>query len=79
VTDDGNKRRVTRSHKMNDMSSRSHAVLVVELARQRSADEPPVKTFLYLIDLAGSENAKDTGATGEALIGTVTAVDWLVA
>lgn len=68
IVDEGNKQRITRSHRMNEMSSRSHAVLIIEMMTKRLNEENPVIVQLYLIDLAGSENAKETGATGDALV-----------
>ncbi len=75
-----------RAHKMNDMSSRSHAVgavrmlpmrmphhhhqiFILDISFRRRGESSLVNTTLHLIDLAGSENAKDSGATGEALTG----------
>ena len=55
--------RATASTKMNDSSSRSHALLQISVAwvEQRG------KSFaqLNLVDLAGSEGMKKTGAEGE--------------
>ena len=53
---------------MNESSSRAHTVfkLIIE-SRQRgdSTDAPVRASFLNLIDLAGSENAKMTNSTGD--------------
>jgi len=64
---EGNKHRVTKAHKLNEMSSRSHAVFVLKL-QLKKMDELPLFPQLYMIDLAGSENAKETGATGQLLV-----------
>jgi hypothetical protein len=66
----GNERRATGGHKLNDASSRSHAVLTLTLEqRARPGAGVPselrlLRSKLSLVDLAGSERAKQTGATG---------------
>ena len=76
--------RATASTKMNDMSSRSHAVFLIiveqmstldleggeEQYRQRGeADAPKAVRVgkLNLVDLAGCERVRVTGATGKRL------------
>jgi hypothetical protein len=67
----GNSVRRTASTKMNDTSSRSHAVFTLTI--QQTVSEGPNaavtdKTSRFrLVDLAGSERANATGATGERL------------
>ena len=39
------------------------------LLKTQRATETPVQANLMLIDLAGSENAKETGVTGDDLVG----------
>jgi Kinesin motor domain/RhoGEF domain len=68
IAAEADQKRVVRSHKMNDLSSRSHAIFLVHLTTKRVDQQSTKKAVLYLIDLAGSENAKDTGASGDALI-----------
>eukprot|EP01006_Ploeotia_vitrea_P028014 TRINITY_DN60773_c0_g4_i1.p1 TRINITY_DN60773_c0_g4~~TRINITY_DN60773_c0_g4_i1.p1 ORF type:complete len:538 (-),score=323.69 TRINITY_DN60773_c0_g4_i1:49-1584(-) len=68
ILDDGNAKRVTRSHKMNEVSSRSHAVFLCNVEFRKRGEKATTKSTLYLVDLAGSENAKDTGATGDMLV-----------
>lgn len=68
---EGNKARATASTKMNDMSSRSHAVFTLVL-KQVHFDENNDTTQekisrIRLVDLAGSERANSSGATGERL------------
>jgi hypothetical protein len=66
----GNERRATGGHKLNEASSRSHAVLALTLEqRARPGAGVPselrlLRSKLALVDLAGSERAKQTGATG---------------
>lgn len=62
--DEGCKHRATASTNMNDQSSRSHALLIMQV----TWSEEKTKTFasLNLVDLAGSEGMKKTGATGKA-------------
>lgn len=67
----GNKARATASTKMNDASSRSHAVftLVVKQVHfdpDSDATEEKVSR-IRLVDLAGSERASTSGATGARL------------
>ena len=67
----GDTSRTTASTKMNDTSSRSHAVFTIIL-RQIHADVDTDETTertarIRLVDLAGSERAKATEATGQRL------------
>lgn len=50
---------------MNDQSSRSHALLIMQVTW--SQDKTKTFATLNLVDLAGSEGMKKTGATGKAL------------
>lgn len=63
----GIRSRVVASHKMNDVSSRSHCVLTLTVERSSSAGlAPGVRTAkLTLVDLAGSERQGLTGAVGQ--------------
>lgn len=75
----GNKNRVTASTKMNDASSRSHAVLMFKLKQTRFSDEDddggmesvgvPIEEMvstIKLVDLAGSERLLKTQVFGQA-------------
>jgi kinesin family protein 5 len=63
----GNQRRRVASTGMNDQSSRSHAVVLIEL-HQKDVEKGGAKTGkLYMVDLAGSEKVSKTGADGETL------------
>jgi len=70
--------RITASHRLNDVSSRSHAVFMVvveQLSGVGAPGEGQISTAaqqlrvakLNLVDLAGSERIKVTGATGQRL------------
>ncbi|XP_056391168.1 kinesin-like protein KIF22 isoform X2 [Hyla sarda] len=57
--------RTVASTKLNDRSSRSHAVLLIKM--QKNQQVPPFRQLtgkLYLIDLAGSEDNRRTGNQG---------------
>lgn len=67
----GDVSRTTASTKMNDTSSRSHAVFTITLKQihhDLSTDETTERTArIRLVDLAGSERAKSTENTGQRL------------
>ncbi|KAI8917024.1 P-loop containing nucleoside triphosphate hydrolase protein [Powellomyces hirtus] len=71
----GARRRTVGETNMNDVSSRSHAVLTLtieQIQRRRGGSAPAdigsrKRSKIHLVDLAGSERAKDTGATGTRL------------
>ncbi|GAD99944.1 kinesin family protein [Paecilomyces variotii No. 5] len=67
----GDTSRTTASTKMNDTSSRSHAVFTITLKQIHhdiNTDETTERTArIRLVDLAGSERAKSTEATGQRL------------
>lgn len=68
LIDLGNKSRTTASTRMNETSSRSHAVFTIILT-QRTMDleaslESEKVSKISLVDLAGSERADSTGAEG---------------
>ncbi|KAL3472876.1 P-loop containing nucleoside triphosphate hydrolase protein [Aspergillus californicus] len=67
----GDMSRTVASTKMNDTSSRSHAVFTITLKQihhDLSTDETTERTArIRLVDLAGSERAKSTEATGARL------------
>jgi len=67
VLDNGNKKRATRKHEMNEMSSRSHAIFVMNIIAQKSKNKKPFNSQAYLVDLAGSENTSMTGVKGDGL------------
>ena len=66
--------RATASTKMNDVSSRSHAVFVITVEQMTVIDDGKGEAVtqikvgkLNLVDLAGSERIRVTGATGKQL------------
>lgn len=60
-------RRYTASHAMNSMSSRSHALLTVEVHAEDPQTSQITRSRLHLIDLAGSERITVTEAHGKVL------------
>lgn len=66
VTTEGQQRRTVAATKMNAESSRSHSMLQLTLRHVGKGDASS-SARLTLIDLAGSERAGDTGATGIVL------------
>eukprot|EP00045_Choanoeca_perplexa_P009845 m.96366 g.96366 ORF g.96366 m.96366 type:complete len:952 (+) comp15050_c0_seq1:34-2889(+) len=63
----GSERRSVASTNMNDISSRSHSVFLMEIT-QKDTLKGGVKTGkLFLVDLAGSEKVSKTGADGMVL------------
>ncbi|TRM68597.1 hypothetical protein BD626DRAFT_118862 [Schizophyllum amplum] len=71
LMDEGNKARTVAATNMNETSSRSHAVFTLLLTIKRHDVETNMDTEkvsrINLIDLAGSERANSTGATGQRL------------
>ncbi|CAD8134780.1 unnamed protein product [Paramecium octaurelia] len=65
----GAQSRATASTKMNDVSSRSHAVFIIIVEQMTEIDNhKSIKVGkLNLVDLAGSERVRVTGATGRRL------------
>ncbi|VEN41537.1 unnamed protein product [Callosobruchus maculatus] len=63
----GNKNRSTGSTKLNDTSSRSHAIFTVLIESKNKVTNKTTFGKLNLVDLAGSERANKTQATGDRL------------
>ena len=63
----GQKNRVTCSTNMNDTSSRSHMIFLLNLNQFNSSDSSSKSSKLFLVDLAGSEKISKTGAVGKIL------------
>jgi hypothetical protein len=66
--------RATATTRMNDLSSRSHAVFIIiveQMTTIQGGDPEPSRYIkvgkLNLVDLAGSERVRVTGATGKRL------------
>lgn len=76
---DGDRNRATAATRMNDVSSRSHAVFIIiveqmtqfEIFNKKTKQNEIAKEIkvgkLNLVDLAGSERVSVTGATGKRL------------
>lgn len=61
----GNRHRVTAATKMNDTSSRSHAVFTIYLNQVDPVTQEQIcASKLCIVDLAGSERTKDSEVTG---------------
>ncbi|GKT31548.1 Kinesin heavy chain [Aduncisulcus paluster] len=61
----GSAARVSAANKMNDRSSRSHAILTLEIEQKNvSSSYTIVRSRLHLVDLAGSEKVSKTEAEG---------------
>ncbi len=60
----GQRNRKTASTDMNETSSRSHSIFMLELTQKRMDGTARV-ALLNLVDLAGSESVKKTNATGQ--------------
>ena len=70
ILDEGTARRTVAATKMNQYSSRSHSVMTVMMEQVDKNDEDGFSlrmNKLSLIDLAGSERASSTEATGDRL------------
>eukprot|EP01052_Picozoa_sp_SAG31_P002866 SAG31_NODE_104_length_25069_cov_12.917144_5_plen_490_part_00 len=65
----GSDRRAVASTDMNDTSSRSHAVFIVELSQHIGGSRRTSR--IKLVDLAGSENIEKSGATGQRQVEAV--------
>ncbi|MES1911807.1 MAG: hypothetical protein MHM6MM_004182 [Cercozoa sp. M6MM] len=65
----GSQSRATSSTRMNEISSRSHAIFIIVVEQQTEIDDKKsVKVGkLNLVDLAGSERVRISGATGQRL------------
>ena len=59
------KRRATASTQCNERSSRSHSVFILNITGHNTRTDQKIESCLNLIDLAGSERVKESGATGQ--------------
>ena len=62
----GSNNRATTSTNLNEHSSRSHLIMLIEVSTAQG-DSPPVRSKLFLVDLAGSERVGKSGVTGQAM------------
>eukprot|EP00802_Teleaulax_amphioxeia_P006460 Tamp_06464.p1 GENE.Tamp_06464~~Tamp_06464.p1 ORF type:complete len:743 (+),score=212.59 Tamp_06464:41-2230(+) len=63
----GGQARATAETFMNQASSRSHSIFILTLEQTNSQDGSKKKSKLFMVDLAGSETVKKTGAEGQTL------------
>lgn len=52
---------------MNEHSSRSHSVFLIQVKQENTETQKKLAGKLYLVDLAGSEKVSKTGAEGSVL------------
>ncbi|XP_048874361.1 kinesin family member 5Aa isoform X7 [Brienomyrus brachyistius] len=67
VVDEGKANRHVAVTNMNEHSSRSHSILMVDITQEHIETEQKLTGKLYLVDLAGSEKVSKTGAEGAVL------------
>lgn len=67
VLKQGSKVRSNSMTNMNIESSRSHAILQINLSQKQLFDDTIKRSHLFLVDLAGSEKVDKTGAMGQTL------------
>uniref|UniRef100_A0A914RSW8 Kinesin-like protein n=1 Tax=Parascaris equorum TaxID=6256 RepID=A0A914RSW8_PAREQ len=71
MVNDGNSATRARSNvvttDMNEHSSRSHSVFLIQVKQENTATQKKLTGKLYLVDLAGSEKVSKTGAEGAVL------------
>ncbi len=67
VMKEGGKNRAVAATKMNEESSRSHSIFLVDVNQKNTETGSAKKGRLFLVDLAGSEKIGKTGASGQTL------------
>ncbi|KAK7938969.1 hypothetical protein WMY93_002295 [Mugilogobius chulae] len=67
VIDEGKNNRHVAVTNMNEHSSRSHSIFLINIKQENVETETKVSGKLYLVDLAGSEKVSKTGAEGSVL------------
>uniref|UniRef100_A0A7S1KTU7 Kinesin motor domain-containing protein n=1 Tax=Percolomonas cosmopolitus TaxID=63605 RepID=A0A7S1KTU7_9EUKA len=67
VLEKGSKNRAVASHAMNDKSSRSHAIFIIEASFFDVQDEATMSGSIYLYDLAGIERAGQMNVADELM------------
>ncbi|XP_034561676.1 kinesin-1 heavy chain-like isoform X2 [Notolabrus celidotus] len=65
--DEGKNSRSVAVTNMNEHSSRSHSIFLINIKQENSKTEQKLTGKLYLVDLAGSEKVGKTGAEGTVL------------
>ncbi|XP_055734515.1 kinesin heavy chain [Salvelinus fontinalis] len=67
VIDEGKSNRHVAVTNMNEHSSRSHSIFLINIKQENVETELKLSGKLYLVDLAGSEKVSKTGAEGSVL------------
>ncbi|XP_078393043.1 kinesin heavy chain-like [Cetorhinus maximus] len=67
VIDEGKCNRHVAVTNMNEHSSRSHSIFLINIKQENMETEQKLSGKLYLVDLAGSEKVSKTGAAGAVL------------
>ncbi|XP_067458861.1 kinesin heavy chain-like isoform X2 [Thunnus thynnus] len=67
VIDEGKANRHVAVTNMNEHSSRSHSIFLINIKQENVETETKLSGKLYLVDLAGSEKVSKTGAEGAVL------------
>ncbi|CAN9498436.1 unnamed protein product [Ophioblennius macclurei] len=67
VIDEGKANRHVAVTNMNEHSSRSHSIFLINIKQENMETEKKLSGKLYLVDLAGSEKVSKTGAEGAVL------------
>ncbi|KAM3838071.1 kinesin heavy chain-like, partial [Diretmus argenteus] len=67
VIDEGKANRHVAVTNMNEHSSRSHSIFLINIKQEHVEKEQKLSGKLYLVDLAGSEKVSKTGAEGAVL------------
>ncbi|XP_062853539.1 kinesin heavy chain [Trichomycterus rosablanca] len=67
VIDEGKSNRHVAVTNMNEYSSRSHSIFLINIKKEHVETEQKLCGKLYLVDLAGSEKVSKTGAEGSVL------------
>ncbi|XP_013990477.2 kinesin heavy chain isoform X2 [Salmo salar] len=67
VIDEGKNNRHVAVTNMNEHSSRSHSIFLINIKQEHTETEQKLCGKLYLVDLAGSEKVSKTGAAGAVL------------
>uniref|UniRef100_A0A6Q2Y5A1 Kinesin-like protein n=1 Tax=Esox lucius TaxID=8010 RepID=A0A6Q2Y5A1_ESOLU len=67
VIDEGKTNRHVAVTNMNEHSSRSHSIFLINIKQENVETEKKLSGKLYLVDLAGSEKVSKTGAEGAVL------------
>ncbi|XP_060724166.1 kinesin heavy chain-like isoform X2 [Tachysurus vachellii] len=67
IIDEGKSNRHVAVTNMNEHSSRSHSIFLINIKQEHVETEQKLSGKLYLVDLAGSEKVSKTGAEGSVL------------